>query len=320
MESERFSHKFVETTPEQDMAEFALAHARGWQAVLSDPTRQEELISESDIIQELDRFYPYTGQAVFMTGLGMHPVQDQENGKLIDEIWEHRLGEPGIHNGFYIDDYSEDGNPGRQIMHQLTVAERGEKIGKTLFQKQVIVSLFNLDSLVLPATDIDRVFGIEESAASPDFAKKFDLMMGYSKELTKIYKSTTFRRLNHDQQISVVREFICEADRRTKLRDLSVIATAQYAYVPLLKSGWQLIPFKLQEFDISGTCVGLESTETITMRRKAIRKDADLTDKHAGLCLVIDPDDETCKELNLRNDSVLYLPTSSQSFEICDVA
>lgn len=320
MESKGFSQRFIETTPEQDMAELALAHAKGWQAVLSDPFRQEELISEQDIIEELNNLYPYVGQAVFMSGVGVHPIQDEETGRLITEVWERRFGQGGIHNGFYIDDYTEEGSPGCQIMHRVLVAKIVEKIGKTLIQEQVIFSLFNLDSLVLPVNDIDKAFGIDEQAVPPDFGEQLDLMMGYSKQLTKIYKSTTFRRMNHDQQISVVREFIFEANRKTKLRDLSVMVTAEYAYVPLLKNGWQLVPFKVDELDISGTCVGLESTESVTMKRKAIRRDSDLTDKQAGLCLVIDPDEITREELNLRTDSVLYLPTCSQPFEICDVA
>lgn len=320
MESEEFSQRFIETTPEQDMAELAIVHARHWQAVLSNPTRHDELISEQEIINELNGFYPYIGQAVFMSGVGMHPVQDEETGRLTDEIWEHRFAQGGIHHGFYIDDYAEADTMERQIMHQLTIGEISEKIGKTLFQKQVLVSLFNLDSMVLPVNDIDRAFGIEDQVPDYEFEKRLDLMMGYSKKLTKIYKSTSFRRMNHEQQISLVREFLSEADRKTKLRDISVMVTAEYAYVPLLTSGWQLIQFPVEELDISGTCIGLESTESVTMKEKAIRKDSDLIDKKAGLCLVIDPDDETREELRLRPDSILYLPTYSQPFEICDVA
>jgi len=72
-----------DTTKEQDMALICYERARAWQKSfdeLTDQTHIEELREKA--IQDLDSKFPYMGKHVFMSGYGLHIIQDNETGEL----------------------------------------------------------------------------------------------------------------------------------------------------------------------------------------------------------------------------------------------
>jgi hypothetical protein len=312
--------KFIETTPEQDMAELAFVHARRWQEILDNPTQKVEPAVKAAIVPELDNLYPYKGETVFVSGYGLHAVPDPETGKIVAEQWSYKLGVEGRHNGFLIVGVQEEGGIKHRIMQQLLVRSIREQLCATVSQEQTISSLFDLDSLVLPSSDVDAVFGASESSVSQDFDERMDLAREYSKELLTLYESSNFRSMKHGKQVRTVGKLLLEANMTTKLRDLSVVVGAGLAYAPLLSKIMHIVPFDIHDKTIAGRCVGLESVESFSIKYKPMRQDQDFIDKDAGMCLVVDPNPVTREQLKLHSTGVLYIPTGNQLFEAINAA
>ncbi len=311
-----YSESKVETTPEQDKAELAYAQAWAYQAELN-ATSDGVTRDKRQLIQnELDSIFPYMGQQVYVSGNGVYPVCDVETGEVLDEIHGFVSGQQGLHVGFFVAEINEGSTLRYQVLQQIALGQVKSKPCLTVDRQETISTFVDLDASVLLISDINNVYNPDSDVEDDDFHDRIERMLGMSKELTGLYKSTTFRRMRHAKQLRTVMDFLINADRETRLRNVGIMTEAEYAYTPSLSDGWRLIPLLIEKTLIEGTIVGLDSTESVTMKAKAIRNNDDLLDKNAGLCLVIDPTEESKDVLSLSANSVVLLPTASQEFEI----
>jgi len=171
-----------------------------------------------------------------------------------------------------------------------------------------------LDSTCLVVRELDEIF--HEDDNSIDFNDQMDTLVKSSIALRSLIHSTKFRRMKKEQQKKQVDNIINTTELATRLRGSTLLAEAEYAYINIFDKNINLLPMNIRGLVIGGVCLGMESIEGLRLRRKAIRNNADLIDGDAGICLVLDPNEETKQGLNMGDQHALYLPIGGQNLEI----
>jgi hypothetical protein len=162
--------------------------------------------------------------------------------------------------------------------------------------------------------DVNEVFYGENPLT--DLDESIKSVKASSLTLTALLRSTAFRRINHQEQSREVAAFIEQAERDANLRGAEISAKVQYGYVSELGQYQYLFTVDVQDLVIGGVCLGVDTLESFTLVQ-AIRKDANLIDKYAGICLILDPNADTRQRLNLKVEQVLYLPFG-QDIKVAD--
>jgi hypothetical protein len=140
-----------------------------------------------------------------------------------------------------------------------------------------------------------------------------------SDEFVKMINDTKFRRLTKSKQDSLIEQYIEDSVKYSCLVEQEMSVEAQYGYVTYIdpiKFKPELKPISIGQMLIMGSCLTIDMLETTDLRRNRITNDKWLIDKKAGLCLVIDLDDESRELLYLEESQALYLPVSSQKLNI----
>lgn len=269
----------------------------------------------AEIMPSIEKDFPYYGQPVYMSGIGLHPIFDDEGSSIVAESWQLSEGDNGMHLGFAI--LHDDDNEIKpfHIMHKVLVGEGNSIPFATVEMDAKVYKYFDLDSQLLPVIEVEAALSSYEFSDTEPH-DRLDIINDSSKEFVDMLRSTKFRRLQHKRQQRVVDDFLLHVESKASVRDLQFIGEPLHAYVPsLIGNKRYFSQLSLEDALVAGTCLGIDTVETGILNRKAIRKDADLGDKWCGLCLVIDPDDDTRSFLQLNDGQVVYIPTYDQSFD-----
>ena len=296
-----------ESTPEQDMANITYARAKSWQAILNDTTKPEQIdFVANRAIRELDKSFPYIGQAVFISGNGLHPEIDQENGIFLGESWGYSDGLEGIHNGFMTVYYQQNDTKKYKIMQQIMLGSKSNNIAQTLYQDLTLVAFFDLDSNIILLNQLDEIFYKDDG--SIDFDRQLETLIQSSIALNSLIRSTKFRRQTRQKQQQEIDNLINIAENQSKIRGSKMFIEGQYAYINIFAKKINLLPIDIVGKKIGGMCLGIESIHSLKLRNQAIRRNSDLIDESSGICLMIDPDQETKDTLHIKTKKILYLP------------
>lgn len=301
--------------PYRDL-EIFYERARLIQEALDQTSSEEEAVVIKDAhIEELNQSYPYLGHAVITRGKGIFPRTD-ENGNIDDITAGEVEMSGGLHQGMHIIQLGFGESVTHRLMHKILVGTQTTEPLPLLENTLAIYHLMELNSVVIPLMELEEPFSsCLQTVDTPQ--EKIDAIYQKSLGLISLLSSTSFRRMKHKNQRKLLDDYLIEADGSIQVKELSVIAEPQYAYAPLFERGHRVfVPLDVGKVVLMGTCVGLDSIEAAKIRAKAIRRDSDLGDKSAGICIVIDPDEDTKKGLHLREDQVLYIPTANQTFNM----
>lgn len=307
---------FAEMSWEQSHLEVCFERAR----VLQQTLRETDNLIEAknlaiEFLPVLNKQYPYFNQSVYISGNGMFPIIDDE-GMLDAESWGTSDGIFGVHRGFVILDVAAEGSTDYRLMQKVLVNESSNTQYATVEIDQRIHCLFDLDSQVIPGIEMEAILSSHE-LSEVDPQTQVEAIYSYSKSFAQMLRSTEFRRLKHRQQQRVVDDILEGVNKQVSIRDAQFMGEPAYAYAPYFYGTQRgFMALSLREYIVGGSCLGLDSIEAVVLRTKAIRRDNDMADKDAGLCMVVDPDFRTRESLHLSENQVLYIPTHDQEFEV----
>lgn len=319
-----------------DLAQEFYQAAHNWQQNLDAMMQAGEpftLVLQTSIEQELDTLCPYIGERVLLKGFGILPVIDEDSGEFAGNTFGHHEA-GGQHLGVRVlsisgmdEHFRPQEKPGDdttlvdatppivRVLHMVYLGGDLEPTSPTFQTSHSYFGLFHLDShLVL----LDEV---EESFRQPELpAANLELLLDTSREFRSMLCSTPFRRLKHRQQRQRVDEVLKEANQKLSLLDADLSVMCDYFHRPCLETSFggalSFMPTDVPDLIINGTCLGVDSIEGPQLANRPIRRDRDLQDKLAGLCLVLDPDEESRHALQLADQQVVYIPTLSQAIDI----
>ncbi|HUP26778.1 MAG TPA: hypothetical protein VM124_03995 [Candidatus Limnocylindrales bacterium] len=207
----------------------------------------------------------------------------------------------------------------------------------TIITQRAFAGYFESDSIIQPIEDLELtlvppIFG--EFLQSEDVTRIIDY---YSEEVARLFGSTRFRRLPLSRQQAMLSGLIKRAEIESQVQDREVsiefiepnqdtrvkgrqknriLKPTRHVYLPgLTEHGHHSLRYERVPLYIGGICIGIESLESHRLRRKPIRRDSDLTDKRAGLCLAIDPYPEIRNTLEIEDGQAVLVPISGQDFE-----
>jgi len=278
-----------------------------------------EVLAE-EIAVELEQICPYMDEIVHVSGRGVIPIMDDLTGEMTNEVF-YSEGVTGQYMGVMVVPYQEqeDLDLRVRIMHRVLIGQAEENVSLSRYREEYFIASFLTEpgTSITDLADIESIFspyfiGQESSESMNDRLRKVRV---YTDKARELVCSTGFRRQPQGRQASALVSLVSEAERETRINQLFVTANSGYALI--VQHGETcsyLIPYNLDDTPIKGMILGLESLENLRLREgRAIRRDSDLIDKNAGLCLVISPEDDTQVNLNLSPRQVIFLPLGSQS-------
>jgi len=226
----------------------------------------------------------------------------------LEETWGYIQGCEGIHNGFCVLESDEGQDDGRyQVMQQVVIGGLKGMVSKTVHQELLMFNYFDLDSNCLVVDEINDIFCGDKNNPV-DFCEQMEVVKRSSRELNLLLRSTTFRRTKRSKQIRQVDSLVARAELDSNICGTEILAEAECGYITDFNMNMHLMPVDIRDAVIGGLCLGLETLESFALRMRAIRRDANLIDKGAGMCLVIAPNPETKQGLHLRDEQALFIP------------
>ncbi|MBA3758489.1 hypothetical protein H0X10_02565 [Candidatus Saccharibacteria bacterium] len=310
------SEALAERGWEHSYLEICFQHARTLQDALHETDNNSDATElRAEFIPVINEHYPYFQQSVYISGAGIFPATDEE-GSIVSEEWGYSEGCFGIHQGFVVLDVAPEGSYDYHVMQKIFVQEIHSASLATVETEQRIYKYFDLNSQVIPSIEMESILSSYE-LQDDDPKLQLAMINEYSKRFTRLLRSTEFRRLKHRQQKRVVDDILVGVNQQVGVRDLKFMGEPEYGYAPFMYGTQRgFVALGLEEIIVGGSCLGIDSIESAFLRTKAIRKDNDMADKDAGLCMIVDPDYETRKSLYLTDCQVLYIPTLDQTFDV----
>lgn len=268
--------------------------------------------AKNRIRDELNELCPYTNQEVIMTGNAIIPTFDAE-GKLSDALGSTRdvLGRCLGVKLLEVPQGEQGKQTGLVIMYKL-LTNHEQLPSPTLYTTEDTRKThyyFMLGSLVLPISDIESAF------SNPDVhnAHAMKVLNKGSDELVAYLASDYFHRLSHRRQQQRLDNYIRRVERQINIRSTGVVMSVPFVYAPHLdeQQGWMMEAIDASEHVVQGTCLGIDSLETRLLQYRPIRKLSDMYAADAGLAVVIEPDEESRRVLELHEQQrTLFVPVS----------
>ncbi len=289
------------------------------QILLRDVYDEDEFTDDfaNSVIDELDSSCPYINKSVAMMGVAYVPEFNEEYSTIIGQSRQETVSY-GLHLGVAI--IMEDDGP--VLTHQVKTDQINGFQQPTFKNTIDIFNCFIVNSSVTVISDIEDSFNpfyLSEYFDFEDPQSGLIILKFLSDEFAKMVNDTKFRRLTKSKQDNLIEQFIYESVIHSCLIEQEMSIKAQYGYttfVDPIKFEPELKPISIGQRLIVGSCLTIDMLETTELRKNRITSDKSLIDKKAGLCLVLDLDDESKELLLLEEGQPLYLPVSSQKLDI----
>lgn len=297
---------------EQSYLGYSFERARELQNML-DATNDESKINELSVeyLPNINYHFPYYNKSVYMCGMFIGRVIDEEGEEIDASVFAENM--QGTHLGFQVIDVSgDDDSINPQVVQKLLVKE--EISGVTVETRTRRYNFFELESLILPNTEMESILAAYEGDDDNEF--RLENLTAASKYCVNLLRSTEFRRLKHRQQRRTIDNLLFELNKQITVRDMKFMGEPEYAYMPFVEGG--LRGFEALDVGavmLGGKCLGVDLLEAALLGYGPIRRDNDMADRDAGLCLVVETDFETSQQLGLNDSRVLYIPTNDQKFD-----
>lgn len=290
------------------------------QLLIDELDAKDEFTNEiaQEISKDLDQCCPYFLQPVLISGRALVPVIDQEQMKIVGEEWSEVAVE-GIHEGVDVIEIEEGGY---MLAQRAKLGDIFIKHGRTCAGMVGLYGYFTNEANITPILEIENNFNpyYLSSNHSDDDSRmeSFQLLSEKSARLVKLLGTSRFLRLGKARQHRLIDDFVVETSQQVSVAEYQVAVAAEYGYVTELTEDNRLALGKvaLEGRPVYGICVAIDSLERICLQKEKIKSDQQLLDREAGLCLVIDPDNDSRNDLELNETQVLYVPLSSQELEL----
>jgi hypothetical protein len=270
-----------------------------------------EKISEAQ--QELDDFWPHTGELCVYSGIALYPeVQPDDSIETVRGYVEDNVA---VSAGVIISDNDDEPPSIHFLFHLWSVTER---LGPTCIQKRDFMSYLEADGSVIPIEKIEEAFNEDTphniESHEPDV---HDYLSRASDNLVVLLRSTTFRRMPRQKQENIVNNYVQNAEQRSSLKGAKILLEGAIAYRPrLVDNKLDYDCTVISEQVISAMCHGLTTLETRKLSEKAIRRDLDMISRDSGLCLLIEDFTGQDSEVDEPKGDILLVPISGQHLEV----
>lgn len=261
-----------------------------------------------DLIAKVDKANPFMNESVVMSGYGITNTYvdgervDEDEGTELTELW-------GVHQGvtFVLD---ETRQPVKWRVMQMIGTyqevvedEDGDPIIKASWAHM------DMDATVTPAAEIESAFTDRRSMNVVTLGERLQRAEDYSAAMKRLLNDPAFQSLSHKRQQALLLERAEAADNDTQLRDVFTAISVRYCLVlgEGRKKGKFIERVNLDK-RVEGVLLGLVSVETLLDHKQRIRRRKDIILKAAGLCLVLDPNEETREEYELKDHQPMYIP------------
>lgn len=257
------------------------ARLRHWQHVLSLANTSAIEPDVDTIADELNDLWPYAGEECHFSGVGVYPVfnpaiHDYDDVKgVIDS-------KTGTSQGLIVDAIEEENFQIYYVFYLDTVVETKY----TRRQQSDLFAYITAESAnIVPGESIEDIFKVPELEISSDIHKILDTS---SKKFLDILQSRVFKRLTQLEQRRTLETFIRRVEDKTAIRGSLVTIEPEHILIPRLGDGMvQYDKHQVKDEYMKGVCQGLGSTEIETLHHEPIRRKNHLSQKAAGLCLVV---------------------------------
>lgn len=272
--------------------------AQRWQDKIDSAADYELKVDYSvQALNDLSITFPYVGYEVYICGRGLHAVADRySQKKFLDDNWDPSTTSYGVHQGFVA---LPQGGKRIEIAQKVLIEHIAYMVGGKSKELN-IYTYHDLESKMLVADEIDEIY---EGDQDVPVAQKLKAAYRSSQQLKVLLATNEFLELNQEGQLQQLDLLVAQAEEETGLRDMSLVIDGLFCYSTGIKEGYHLITgIDISKQVISGTCLGVEAIENLLLQYMTLAKDSH------GICLVIDPDEETRLKLGLKGQQLLYVP------------
>lgn len=297
---------------------------------------QDEYFEE--MVVELGELCPLIGEMVFISGVGVFPYDDEDyesfsrsdieliDPKLDDEEETFTAFVDGLfctYAGLNIDiKKNKDGNDTCfRLTHRVNIGEHeySEKHGLVKNSSQFFAK-FDLDCSMLLCSELEAAaLGIENPEQYHETS--FEDLVESSRYFVELLGSTKFRRLSKQVQKRHYEQLMLHlTNKAANIIDSYVVIDFvdedegdPYLFNPQSQPDGSIYYEKFLAYDygirqLLGCCIGITSVDERAILEKPVRRDSDLIDKKAGICLAIDISHYETDETEAHGQNLLYVP------------
>jgi len=260
--------------------------------------------------------------------------RDEDEGTVYGKV----EGITGGYQGCSIQGFSGEHGKEYRIRHTIEIGSATGMASKgTRIRKDTLFGFFESDSTILPVNSVEKsLCPVPDCKDLPSEAVA-QIIDGYSVQLVRLLNDTGFRRMPLARQQGILYELIKKAEQESNVqgryvrieftepnsedkasgkRKNHLLKPTRHIYIPHATTEGPVVRRESKiPIIIGGICVGIETVERPQLRRRAFRRDRDMLDKKAGLCLVLDPDYGTTSAVSVGQDQLIYVPVSGQRFD-----
>ncbi|HET8709321.1 MAG TPA: hypothetical protein VFL85_03490 [Candidatus Saccharimonadales bacterium] len=305
-----------EAQPEVELSPQAMFTVRlhEWMSFFASTTKEEDDARVDEAQEDLNDLWPYVGQQCMFSGKALYPKFEEDDGDFGGKS-RPTVGELEQYFGVSVGIKAlptEDEPP--KLFFDFYLGTAIDASDPTCPKANEYHAFLETSGQVVPVRSIEEIFDVYTNPErTPDRAA---YLTKASDDFVNMLRSTGFRRLTHKRQKTMVANYLRQTEEIGDVRGEAILLDAEYAFSNRLHDGRVQYDFRnLLGKNISGKCHGLDSLETGTLRSKAIRRDMDMINPYAGLCLVIE-DMTGQEEAEDPRGEILYVPISGQQLEV----
>jgi hypothetical protein len=289
-----------------------------WEEKLTAATPDDINQTATEATYELNELWPYPDALCDVSGHAVYPQLDEEGGA---QITAGPFETTGFSEGFVVCAFDNE-RTDYKLYYKFRIGDQEQTPHPTISTVTNFYAFFESTSAAIsPLGEIEEgVTGgnwYEPGAyQAVDAEERVATLNQASERLVQLFRSTAFRRASWKHQREDIDGLLSEHEVATRIRELGIAVEADYCCRPSIVDGQiehEFIP--IQNAIVRGVCLGLDTLERVGLSRKAIRRDADLVQRGAGLCLVVDVE-RTDEPTLLRPTDVILVPLSSQNPEV----
>lgn len=286
---------------------------RDWELRLAITSGEEATQLAQEAVYELDCMWPFEDDICDVSGKAVFPRPDEDGAV---EIASGQFDTTGYSRGFAAYDFVGSGY--YRLYYKFHISSVKSDPHPVMERVTDLYAFFDTDSSIVPAVEVEGAvidYGPHENSVI-NYERRGEMINNASKQLITLLRSTAFRRLSLHRQQQKVDGLLRNTDAQVGLFEAEVMLEADYCCRPQILGDTvehEFVP--IQGDIVQGTFLGFSTLERAHLDRKAIRRNADLVQLSAGLCMTIDVHDVSSSS-QLRSGEIIMVPLSSQNPQV----
>jgi hypothetical protein len=268
-------------------------------------------VLRTEIIDDLDSLWDYEGRRIAFRGYGaFEGILKSDNETVSDETFIPYGEATSI--GFDLIPMYREGKRQWRICH--CFSDDTDFMNHPLAHlanpdnlETALVALDASDATVLPIAEVERVY----------LEGMFNVVSKGSEDLMAVYEAPTFLSLEGQEQKDALWHFMKKVEQKAnalhQLVDVPVRIVSDQVYVLMPGKDAHYEQIEMNGVDFSGEAKGLGILELRQLPEQRITSRKDCVDPYAGLCIIVEPSQETIAGLQLCEYQRLWVPVGAEN-------